>query len=100
MQGGLMIIKRSIFNSMKLNENLHWGELEDVVFSKIAQLCGYYIYVDHNNKIYTNSLRLKEKKNLTFLPHIIQIALSKTLRPLYVLKNIVIHYINRIWMSY
>ena len=100
MQGGLMIIKRSIFNSMKLNENLYWGELEDVVFSKIAHLCGYYIYVDQNNKIYTNSLRLKEKKNLTFLPHIIQIALSKTFRPLYVLKNIVIHYINRIWMSY
>ena len=95
-----MIIKRSIFNSMKLNENLYWGELEDVVFSKIAHLCGYYIYVDQNNKIYTNSLRLKEKKNLTFLPHIIQIALSKTFRPLYVLKNIVIHYINRIWMSY
>lgn len=60
-QGGLIIIKKNLYNKILLDERLFWGELEDIQFSKIANLKGLFFYLDINNKIFTFSDRIRER---------------------------------------
>lgn len=61
-QGGVIISKKRILLDNLLDENLYWGELEDVAFSQILNLKGYFFYFDIKNKLYTNSSRINESK--------------------------------------
>ena len=64
-QGGVIIIKKSIFLNHPIPEYLHWGELEDIVFSQILNLNGYLLYFDSNNYLLSNSERIKPSSNTT-----------------------------------
>lgn len=94
MQGGLMIVKRSIFNNIKFDENLYWGELEDVVFSKIAYLKGYLLYIDKNNRIFTASGRIRESRNLNRGLNVFRSQVTSLRRVTYLIKNLCNHLIN------
>lgn len=59
-QGGLLVIKKNLYNLIKLDNRLFWGELEDVQFSQLANLNGLFYYIDVQNKIFTFSDRLIE----------------------------------------
>lgn len=48
-QGGVIVAKRHVIESFKLDERLHWEELEDMQFSKAAYLHGAFINVDPEN---------------------------------------------------
>tara|TARA_B100000989_G_C19523120_1_gene465305 strand:- start:298 stop:1458 length:1161 start_codon:yes stop_codon:yes gene_type:complete len=61
-QGGVIISKKRILLDNLLDENLYWGELEDVAFSQILNLKGYFFYFDTKNKLHTDSSRIKESK--------------------------------------
>ena len=93
MQGGLIIIKRSIYNDIKLDEKLYWGELEDILFSKIAYLKGYLLVIDANNKIFTNSGRIKESRHLTELQNILRNMSSRIKRLIFIIRNVLLHFI-------
>ena len=67
MAGGIMIIKKAVYQAIRLDERLYWGELEDVQFSKIAQLKGFQLTLDSRNKVLTNSKRLGEKRDRTVM---------------------------------
>jgi hypothetical protein len=56
-QGGILIVKRSLILDFMLDERLHWDELEDIQFSKQAYLGGAFINVDVNNFVYSESVR-------------------------------------------
>ena len=58
--GGLLVIKKNLYNLIKLDDRLFWGELEDVQFSQLANLNGLFYYIDLKNKIFTFSDRLIE----------------------------------------
>lgn len=60
--GGSYIGKKWIFQKFKLNNLLHWDELEDVIFSRLLVLNGVYFYFDPNNFLTTQSYRLSSKK--------------------------------------
>ena len=53
MDGAIMIIKRMLAMEYLLNENLYWGEKEDVDFAKRLYLGGGYIEIDHSVKVNT-----------------------------------------------
>lgn len=59
-QGGLLIIKKELYNQNRLDERLFWGELEDIQFSQIGNLLGWFYYIDINNKVITFTDRLYE----------------------------------------
>lgn len=59
-QGGLLIIKKSLYLDNMLDESLHWDEMEDIAWSQIGHLKGWFYYLDINNKILTFSDRLSE----------------------------------------
>ena len=59
-QGGLLIIKKSLYLDNMLDERLHWDEMEDIAWSQIGHLKGWFYYLDSNNKIFTFSDRLNE----------------------------------------
>jgi len=63
-QGGLIIGKQHLFEKKLLDERLHWGELEDIQFSQIANLNGVFLYFDVDNFIWTDPYRLGEIKQL------------------------------------
>lgn len=89
-QGGILIIKKTLYNEVCLDNRLFWGELEDVQFSKIFQLKGYLTYLDVNNKVYTNSTRLRERN-----PNRIY-SIIKRSKDIYCgSKNLIRHYLNR-----
>ena len=94
MQGGLMIVKRSVFNDIKLDENLYWGELEDVAFSKIAYLKGYFLYIDKNNRILTSSGRISESRNLNKVLNLFRSQVTRLRRITYLIRNLFNHFIN------
>ena len=58
-QGGILIVKRSLILDFMLDERLHWDELEDMQFSKQVYLGGALINVDVNNFVYSESVRHK-----------------------------------------
>lgn len=89
-QGGILIIKKTIYNQVALDNRLFWGELEDVQFSKIIQLKGFFTYLDINNEVYTTANRLRER-NLSRI-----YFLMKWLKDIYFgFKNLIMHYRNR-----
>ena len=61
-QGGMLIIKKNLYFQCALDNRLHWDELEDIQFSQIGNLFGWFYYIDVNNKVYTFSDRIKESK--------------------------------------
>jgi len=96
-QGGLILIKKSLFLSNLLDENLFWDELEDVQFSQIGNLKGWFFNIDVNNKIFTKSDRLSEsqlKENSFFvriiakLKRLTRYFLVRSLNLYYHIKNI------------
>lgn len=94
MQGGLMIVKKSILRQIKLDENLYWGELEDVLFSKIAHLKGYLLRMDVNNKIFTNSSRIQESRNLTSTQNFLRKLSNYFQRSVLITRNLLFHFLN------
>lgn len=95
-QGGILIVKRNMFLELKLDERLHWGELEDVQFSQIASLKGWFYYLDISNHVKTSSIRLPESNastsNIFYILRLVR-ALFITIEK--IAKNITFHYINR-----
>lgn len=61
-QGGMLIIKKNLYFQCALDNRLHWDELEDIQFSQIGNLLGWFYYLDVNNNVYTFSDRIKEAK--------------------------------------
>ena len=59
MQGGSIVGKKSCFERNLFLPHLHWGEFEDVHFSKKQYLDGSLIYVDVNNYFLTDSDRFR-----------------------------------------
>ena len=89
-QGGLLLIKKNLFELNNLDSRLFWGELEDVQFSQKANLNGLFYYFDVNNKIYTFSGRLKESNYSSNLS-----SIRSNLKFLYFwCKNYINYYIN------
>lgn len=70
-QGGLIIIKKYLYLENKLDNRLYWDEMEDITWSQIGNLKGWFYYLDKNNMIYTFSDRLDESslkpKSLIYL---------------------------------
>ena len=60
LQGGSITGKKSIMCKNLFLDHLHWGEFEDVHFSKKNYLDGSLIYLDKNNYFITNSNRFKD----------------------------------------
>lgn len=59
MDGAIMIIKKTVAMNNLLREYLHWGEKEDVDFSKRLYLNGAFIELNHSIK--TTSMTYKRK---------------------------------------
>ncbi|MDA9000672.1 hypothetical protein N9J66_01255 [Gammaproteobacteria bacterium] len=97
MQGGILIIKKSIFNRITLDENLYWGELEDVVFSKIAHLYGFFTYIDSNNRVLTDSSRLRESRDLNTVEYLLKRTLSYLRQIFLIIVNLSRHWLNSLW---
>jgi len=96
-QGGMLIIKKSLYLQNKLDNRLFWGELEDIQFSQIANLNGLFYYIDTNNNIFTFSDRIKEtKEEFIFLLPLVSI---KKLAKFIIIRliNFINHYKNRIF---
>jgi hypothetical protein len=89
-QGGLLVIKKNLYNLIKLDNRLFWGELEDIQFSQLANLNGLFYYIDVQNKIFTFSERLIEFKKINkfsyFKKHVYYYIVK--------IKNMAIHYLN------
>ena len=61
-QGGVMIGKRKLLKKHLLDERIHWGELEDIHFSKVAFLDGSLINIDKNNFFISRSVNHISKR--------------------------------------
>jgi hypothetical protein len=95
-QGGVLIVKRSMFLENALDERLHWGELEDIQFSQIGSLKGWFYYFDINNNMNTESLRLPESKTSTSnVLYVLKLVRASFYSGVQVFKNIIQHYKNR-----
>lgn len=55
-QGGLIIGKKFLLERQKLDERLHWEEMEDLHFSKLAYLDGSFFYIDKSNHVFSESV--------------------------------------------
>ena len=55
--GGFIVIKTSIIKEILYNENLHWGEAEDVDLARRLYLNGNLFEVDVNNFVFTETHR-------------------------------------------
>jgi hypothetical protein len=62
-QGGAIVGKSKKMRRYKIDERLHWGELEDLHFSKVAYLDGAFISIDHENYFYSESVNHISLKN-------------------------------------
>jgi hypothetical protein len=96
-QGGLLIIKKNFYFQNRLDNRLFWGELEDVQFSQIGNLLGWFYYLDVNNKIFTFSDRLGETNLIA--PNKMLTYLKTCLKSLYYyykskIKNMCNYYLN------
>lgn len=69
LQGGSITGKKSIISRNLFLDHLHWGEFEDVHFSKKHYLDGSLIYLDTNNHFITNSNRFKDSVIKTSFIH-------------------------------
>lgn len=55
-QGGVIIGKKHLILQHKLDERLHWEEMEDIHFSKAAYLNGAFFNIDINNSFISESV--------------------------------------------
>ena len=55
-QGGFLISKKNILLNNLLDERIYWEELEDFQMSKMAYLNGYFICIDRENHIISESV--------------------------------------------
>lgn len=55
-QGGVILGKKHLIESVMLDERLHWRELEDIHFSKMLYLNGAFFNVDPNNYLISLSV--------------------------------------------
>jgi hypothetical protein len=95
-QGGVIIGKTCQINKYKLDERLHWEEMEDIHFSKMAYLDGALFRLDENNFFYSESINHKSAK----LPNGITNFLETILWYLSIMKsyikfNIMVRYYNK-----
>jgi hypothetical protein len=89
-QGGLLVIKKNLYNLIKLDNRLFWGELEDIQFSQLANLNGLFYYIDVQNKIFTFSERLIEFKEINKLSYFKKHVYYYIVK----IKNMALHYLN------
>jgi hypothetical protein len=71
-QGGVIVGKKELIMKHKLDESLFWEELEDIHFSKLANLYGSFFYLDTNNCFISESVNhkpLNKKSGLSTLKH-------------------------------
>ena len=66
-QGGVIVGKSNIMKKYKLDERLHWGEMEDLHFSKVAYLDGALFSIDPENYFYSESVNHTSLKNQNFI---------------------------------
>ncbi|MDA7641987.1 hypothetical protein N8720_04100 [Candidatus Marinimicrobia bacterium] len=72
LQGGSITGKKSLMIKNLFLDHLHWGEFEDVHFSKKNHLDGSFIYIDTENYFITNSNRFLDSKiNDSFFSNLI-----------------------------
>jgi hypothetical protein len=62
-QGGVLIGKRKLLNKHLMDERIHWEELEDMHFSKVAFLDGSLINIDKNNYFISRAINHISKRN-------------------------------------
>lgn len=96
-QGGMLVIKKSVYEKNRLDERLFWDELEDIQFSQIANLNGLFYYIDINNSVLTFSDRIKETKDISniLLPFV---GIKRLLKFIIIRTiNFTKHYMNRIF---
>jgi hypothetical protein len=55
-QGGVILGKKSMMSPYLLDERLHWEEMEDMQFSKMAYLHGAFMNVDVNNRVVSKAV--------------------------------------------
>jgi hypothetical protein len=55
--GGVIVAKKNLIEGFRLDERLHWDELEDMQLSKVAFLNGLLINVDPNNHFISRQVR-------------------------------------------
>lgn len=94
-QGGVIISKKRILNEVPLNENLHWDELEDVVFSNELKLKGYTVHVDIENHLLTSSNRIKSRNISTLITYNLYFTKVLCSRIYNYFKNIYFYILNR-----
>jgi hypothetical protein len=78
-QGGLLIVKKHLYQKTHLDPNLHHLELEDIQFSQVAQLRGLMFHFDLKNTIITYPMRLAEtehfispiRNSLVYIVHLV-----------------------------
>ena len=91
LQGGSITGKKSIIIRNLFLDHLHWGEFEDVHFSKKHYLDGSLIYLDTNNHFITNSNRFKNSVIKTSYLHNLIFLVKACIRWIWIL---VIHKYN------
>ena len=75
--GSFILGKRKLFDKCRWPDHLAWGELEDVHFSRMIFLSGYYISLDKNNRVLSNGARIKEVNRLQTIKNILRSLLWK-----------------------
>tara|TARA_B100001248_G_scaffold110085_2_gene82151 strand:+ start:2979 stop:3932 length:954 start_codon:yes stop_codon:yes gene_type:complete len=75
--GSFILGKRKLFDKCRWPDHLAWGELEDVHFSRMIFLNGYYISLDKNNRVLSNGARIKEVNRLQTIKNILRSLLWK-----------------------
>jgi hypothetical protein len=55
--GGVILVKKNLIEPFMLDERLHWDEIEDMQFSKIAYLNGLLINIDPDNYFVARQVR-------------------------------------------
>jgi len=91
--GGFLIIKNNLYKNTLLDYNLFWDELEDVQFSQIGNLKGWFCYIDTNNKVYSFSDRLSEiSLNKYLFPNKFKL-IFRTMTTL--IKQLIVHNFNK-----
>lgn len=56
--GGMYVGKTSLFREVGWPGHLHWGDCEDVHFSRQIQLAGHVVQMDLQNRIFTTTKRI------------------------------------------
>ena len=65
MNGGLLIGKREYFKKVKFNEELFWGEQEDVDFSQRLRQNGYTLDMLETAKVYSTTERIITRQTIS-----------------------------------